>query len=125
MNRLLLSFAFLAFAAPTFAADDKGPLDQEFVAAAAECSHCENQLASLAGKRSSRADVKEFAKTLMADYRAMGKDLAKIAKRGHRRRRGQGEQGEGGEGTRSQGRGVRPSISQRDYRRPREGYRGV
>ena len=81
----LLSTAFLAlvFALQGQAADDKTNLDAtdtKFIKKAAEDGMGELKIATLGTQKAERADVKEFATTLVTDHTKVNEELAMLAK---------------------------------------------
>jgi len=90
MIRILVTLVALAVAGPLYAEDTKPverrdfdkktPLDNDFLAMASECLNCQCSLADLVEKRASRQEVKEFAKRMEEDHKALLKDLAATLK---------------------------------------------
>ena len=90
MIRILIALAAMTFAIPTYAEDSKPvvrrdfdkntPLDNEFLAMASECCNCQCSMAELVGKRASRQEVKDFAKKMDEDHKALLKDLTTTLK---------------------------------------------
>jgi len=96
MTRVLLVVVGLCVSMPAHAEDTKrpedtntagrkdfnkkAPLDRDFLAVASEGANCGSSLAALAEKRASRQDVKDFAKKLDKDHKALLNDLAEVIK---------------------------------------------
>ena len=90
MIRILIAVVALGFTLPAYAEetktverkdfDKKTPLDTEFLAVASECCNCQCSMAELVEKRASRQEVKDFAKTMDEDHKALLKELAAILK---------------------------------------------
>jgi len=90
MIRILIALVALGFAVPAYAADTKTverkdfdkktPLDNEFLAMASECCNCQCSMAELVEKRASRQEVKDFAKKMDEDHKALLKELAATLK---------------------------------------------
>ena len=90
MIRILIAIVALCFTLPAYAEDTKpierkdfdkkSPLDTEFLAVASECCHCQCSMAELVEKRASRQEVKDFAKKMDEDHKALLKDLAATVK---------------------------------------------
>jgi len=88
MLRTLLSVAALCVAMPAYAQTETRkpvertdfnkdtPLDNEFLAVAAQNANSQCNFADLVEKRASRQEVKDFAKKLKTEHRALLKEIA-------------------------------------------------